>query len=148
MMDWIASTGHQEDVFWSFLKLSHYCWDSITRGWGLCACFRQLHGKHAKLVIKCVVTIFPNLFSTYSYSHTCILMSLLNPDNYVWLLSHCLGFFQFGDFLFCRLMHLCRMNAGNMRDSDFWRIWPSGLLSDYAICFTGVNIQENGNLQN
>lgn len=39
--------------------------------------FRYLHRKHEKLVIKCVITIVPNHFSTYSYSHACILCHYL-----------------------------------------------------------------------
>jgi len=60
----------------------------------------------------------------------------------------CLGFFQFGDFHSCRQMYLCRIDAGNMGDADFWRMRPSGLFLDNAICSAGINVQENENLQN
>lgn len=81
-MDQITSTRHQEDVFATFFKLSHYGWD-LSPGVGGYPHALQLHGKHAGLVIRCGVTIFPNLFSTYSYSCACIFMPFFNPDNYV-----------------------------------------------------------------
>lgn len=82
----------------------------MVRNQGLgaaCTFYRQilleLHEKPAKLLITCGLTIFPNLFSTYSYICAYILMTLFNPDNYGSLYCPiCLWFvfFLFGDFLF------------------------------------------------
>lgn len=75
--------------------------------------FRYLHRKHEKLVIKCVITIVPNHFSTYSYSHACILchylIQIITFDYFI----HLGFFFQFGDFLEIQ-------DTGFMENLAFW----------------------------
>lgn len=114
MVDQIASTRNREDLFIIFKPF--YCdRESVIRAQGLI--LLELHEKPAKLVITCGITIFPNLFSTYSYICAYILMTLFNPDNYRSLYCPiCLDFFQFGDFLFFQM--ICVESMLEIRETE------------------------------